>query len=98
MYSEIKNDLSFKFYKLYTNLKCKDLKITLIDGTEINGKIVGYFYGDEDRSDPYIYKWHIATNQKKLDIDFMGNEIGRYILQKDLAQIYIFETKTIFSF
>jgi hypothetical protein len=90
-------DLSFELYQKYFSLTNIEIEITLKDSSILKGKILGYFY-DNENSNPQISKWHIANTNCFLGIDAFGFLEGEIILHKNISSIYFYEDKSILKF
>ena len=93
-------DLSEVFFNKYFDLKNPVIRLTLNNGSEIEGKINAYFYGDENSKDPYILKWQIVDKDEKniIGLDGFSDWIGKIIAQKDIKEVYFFEDNSILKF
>lgn len=83
----MKTDLSFIFYTIYFNLNNRLIEIILKNEEKVKGEIIGFYKGDEDFNEPYIIRWHVAT-EKPIVINYPLEEIkGKIIPQKEIAAI-----------
>ena len=91
--AEMENDLSNKIFNKYFMLKDNRVKISLKNRKCVEGKIVGYFYGDDFDNEPFIVKWQVveANEGCKTSEDSFGFINGCFILQKDILEVYFYE-------
>jgi hypothetical protein len=83
----METDLSFIFYTTYFNLKNRFIEIILKNEEKVKGEIIGFYKGDEDFNEPYIIRWHIATEEPYI-VSYPLKEVkGRMISQKEIAAI-----------
>jgi hypothetical protein len=67
----------------------RNARIYLIDGTQHQGEIVGYFKSDGLIGASYIYKWHIIPpgSDSPTGLNFWGVPEGVYILHKYIQRV-----------
>jgi len=83
----MKTDLSFVFYTTYFELHNRFIEITLKNGKTVKGEIIGFYKGDSDFNEPYIIRWHIATENTFI-IHYPLEKIkGVIVPQKEIASI-----------
>ncbi len=86
-------DFSREIFEKYYNSNGRILKISLRDQTELEGLLVGFYHGDEDEDEPFIYKWdfidknNITDLEKILPLSFDDQKAERIIFQKDIESV-----------
>lgn len=86
----MEKDLSKEIVDTYFHAGERVLKITMNDGTILEGIFVSFFLGDGGPDDPYISGWHfvdvseIERYRRRISIEDM---IGKIIEQKDIQKV-----------
>jgi len=87
-------DLSYNLYKKYFALSNRHIRVKLKNDSIINGKIIGFFHGNEDNNEPYISKWHIIEQSEKIGYDYLGFLVGYIISQNEIERVYFYEDQS----
>lgn len=65
------------------------VRVHLKNGTVLEGRFIGYFLGDEESGDPYIFRWHFLD--RKLNVfDYdksIDPEQGVYFAHTDIRKV-----------
>jgi hypothetical protein len=83
----MKNDRSFEWFESYFRHGRKKVKITLNDGRTMTGHFSGFFYGDSDRGEPFIYRWRFnPDSEHEFDYDkTIIPDAGILLLQEEIV-------------
>lgn len=93
-------DTSHILYSKYISSSDNRVKISLISGREIQGKISGVFFKDPDSDPPIISKWNIVSENDtySLGYDHLGFSTGEIINHKDIAEVEFLYDNSVFIF
>ena len=82
----MREDFSRIIYDRYSRHPDTILKVILLDGRIVEGRIIGYFRGMPGRGEAYIFRWHILPSHLKIaDYDRTVNpDAGTFIEHKDI--------------
>ncbi len=82
-------DTSKEIFEQYYENGNRFVCVTLKDGRILIGKFIGFFRGDEEQGEPYIFCWHFL--EKRLTIfDYdksIDPEQGIFINQSDIESV-----------
>ena len=69
-------------------------------GSIFKGVIVGFFKGDEDNNEPYIVKWHIVPESRKIKLGMDGFGIikGEFIETNDIVKVNFYSDNSVILF
>jgi len=85
----MKEDTSKEIFNQYYGNSNRFVCVTLKDGRILIGRFIGFFRGDEDQGEHYIFRWHFL--EKKLTVFDYDNSIdpeqGIYINQSDIESV-----------
>jgi hypothetical protein len=85
----MKKDTSKEIFNSYYQNGNRFVCLTLKDGKILIGKFIGFFRGDEENGDPYIFRWHFL--EKRLTVfDYdqsIDEEQGIYINQSEIESV-----------
>ena len=88
----MKKDNSEFIFETYYRPDGKLLKVYLRDGTELEGRFIGYFHGDAESKEPFIIKWHFLQTDNP-DIFQAVSEMGQtnnrevIIMNEDIIKV-----------
>lgn len=80
-------DLSKIIYEQF--YRCPCVRVQLRNGLTLEGRFIGFYYGDVDRGESFVKKWHFLEKSSPLfDYDnTIDPEAGIIIEQTDIAQV-----------
>jgi hypothetical protein len=85
----MENDYSKEIYEKYLNKK-EVLKISLRNGSIVEGKLIGFFHGNKEH-DPFIIKWHFIPSDESVLDNIMAEEVedqnGYILKQEDIVKV-----------
>lgn len=85
-----KEDFSQDIYAKYYNSRGEPFEITLNDGATLEGIFIGFFHGEKDRGEPYIFMWRFISKEEIDDYNHSPEKyqsMGRVIYQKDIKAV-----------
>lgn len=84
-----KHDLSFEFFRAYSERPDGIVQFILRDGTVFSGVISGFVKGNPALNEPFVIRWHLVNEKDKLSLDFdpIGNRLGTVIEQEDVSEM-----------
>ncbi|MCK6641114.1 MAG: hypothetical protein L6Q81_13620 [Bacteroidia bacterium] len=85
----MKNDRSFEWFDRYFRQGRKHVKITLRNGSTMTGHFSGFFYGDTDRGESFIYRWRFnPDSEQEFDYDkTIIPDSGIILLQDEISNV-----------
>lgn len=64
------------------------IRVQLRNGTVYEGRFIGYYLGDTEEGEPYIFRWHFLERMNVFDYDkSIDPEQGIYIEQNEIQNI-----------
>jgi hypothetical protein len=92
----IHNDHSLWLFEQYFKLHDRRVEVHLKNGLFLQGIIIGYFRGNEDRRYAYISSWHLVKESDafSLGIDLFGNQLGTVFKHTDILDILFLENNS----
>ena len=81
-------DTSREFFDTFYSSGEKMIRVQLRNGTVYEGRFIGYFLGDAEEGEPYIFRWHFLERMNVFDYDkSIDPEQGIYIEQNEIQNI-----------
>lgn len=96
----MKPDLSKTLYEKFCHRSICKIEVTLKSGRKIRGIFISYIYGEPNRHDPFIRKWHIVEEKDQVTqgMDNFGFQIGELIDQISIKQITFLDDYSTMEF
>lgn len=93
-------DASHEFYDAYFARSNRFLELTLKDGYKITGVFVSFVPGEKQLGEPYIIRWRMVETTEKFSslFEFLENNPGQMIEQKDIASVKFMDDGSVMNF
>lgn len=85
----MRKDTSREIFERYYHTGTKWITVRLKNGKQHEGRFIGYFLGDADRNEPYIFRWHFLSREEAL-LDHDGTlnpDQGIFIEHNDILSV-----------
>jgi hypothetical protein len=95
----MKHDISREWFERFYNTGNRLIRLQLSNGCVHEGRFIGFFRGDTENGEPFIFRWHfLEKNDPLFDYDkTIDAACGFYISQADILSIEPAESNKIKS-